>query len=354
MLAAPLAAEERDFESFAEFLEQFRKDSGTPALSAVIVKDGDILWEGYFGTYDDEGDLPTQAETTYKIASVTKPIASTAILAEMAAEDLPLDTPMSADGGWKELCEYFITTPIPFMSGGEDKHGNSIAPMDCERPTTVIDMLRMRANGADFVYNPIAFARIDRAITGAGGRDLRTIVRERVATPSGMQDTALGWRDPDGGAALRYLAEPFHVIDGRAVKQPLPDDDFRAAAGIIASPRSIAAFDIAFDTGGLLFGPDEPEVGPGGILDKFIADPIGPLGDYRFGWFLEDWEGQRLMWHSGWNEKQYSALYLKVPAKRLTLIVMANTEAVWWGNSVVKAEVVESPIARRFLESFAQ
>ncbi|WP_249171939.1 serine hydrolase [Erythrobacter sp. JK5] len=157
-----------------------------------------------------------------------------------------------------------------------------------------------------------------------------------------MKDTALGWRDPDGGAALRYLAEPFDVVDGRAVKQPLPDDDFRAAAGIIASPRAIAQFDIAFDSG--MFA---------GTAD-LIATPVGPLGDYRDGWFLEDWNDQRLMWHSGWNEKQYSALYLKVPQKRLTLIVLANTEAVWWSNSLVKAEIVESPIALRFLEQFAQ
>lgn len=352
--AAPLAADEPEYNEFGEFLEEFRENTGTPSLSAVIVRDGSIVWESYLGTYDDEGELPTRPETTYKIASVTKPIAATAILAEAAAEELSLSTPMTEDDGWTELCEFFVTTSIPFMSGGEDRHGNTIAPMDCERPTELIDMLRMRANGKAFVYNPIAFARIDRVISGAGGRDLRTIVRERVADPSGMKDTALGWRDPQGGAALRFLAEPFHVIDGRAVKQPLPDDDFRAAAGIITNPRAVAAFDIAFDTGRLLFGPDEPQLQAGSFLEKFVTDPIPPLGDYRQGWFLEDWEGHRLMWHSGWNEKQYSALYLKVPAKRLTLIVMANTEAVWWGNSVVKAEVIESQIARKFLESFAR
>ncbi len=343
MLALPAVAEEPGYDDFGKFLEEFRAESGTPSLSAVIVKDGAIAWEGYFGTYDDEGDLPTRPETTYKIASVTKPIAATAILAEHLAERLALSLPMAEDEGWTDLCEFFVgKTPIPFMAGGEDRHGNPIAPMACGKPTTLGQMLDMRANGEAFVYNPIAFARIDRAISGAGGRDLRTIVRERVADPAGMQDTALGWRDPEGGAALRFLAEPFHVIDGRAVKQALPDDDFRAAAGIIASPRSVAAFDIAYDAGRF------------SGTDDFTGTPIGPLGDYRQGWFLEDWNGQRLMWHSGWNEKQYSALYLKVPAKRLTLIVMANTEAVWWGNSVVKAEIVESPIAIRFLETFAK
>ncbi len=344
-MASPTSANDADYQAFEEFLEQFRKDNSTPALSALIVRDGEIAWEGYFGTYDDEGDLPTTSDTTYKIASVTKPIAATAVLAEGLAGDLELGTPMTADADWAEFCDYFSGTPIPFMGGGADRLGNSIAPVDCAKPTTLAEMLDMRANAETFVYNPIAFARIDRVIRGAGGRALRAIVRDRVAEPSGMRDAALGWRDPEGGAALRFLAEPFHVVDGRLTKQPLPDDDFRAAAGIIASPRSIAAFDIAYDAGLLI---------PPGLRKRLIDDvEIGPLGDYRQGWFLEEWRGQRLMWHSGWNEKQYSAMYLKVPKRRLTLIVLANTESVWWGNSVVKAEIAESPIAKAFLTQFA-
>jgi hypothetical protein len=93
---------------------------------------------------------------------------------------------------------------------------------------------------------------------------------------------------------------------------------------------------------------------PPGRRETLINRPVGALGDYRDGWFLEDWNGTRLMWHSGWNEKKYSALYLKIPAEGLTLIIMANTEAVWWGNSLVKAEVIQSPIAAKFLELFAQ
>jgi hypothetical protein len=129
------------------------------------------------------------------------------------------------------------------------------------------------------------------------------------------------------------------------VKQAASDDDFRAAAGIKASPRAIAAFDIAFDSGVLV---------PRAVIKRIERTKIGRLGDYRQGWWLEDWNGQRLMWHSGWDEARYSALYLKIPERRLTLIVFANTEAIWWGNSLVKAEVTESPIARRFLEIFAR
>lgn len=334
-----------EFADFDSFLAEFRKESGTPALSAVIVRDGAIVWEGYYGWADDEGEVPTSADTTYKIASTTKPIAATAIIAEALAGGLSLDLPMAADEGFAGTCEWLTGSAIPFGSGGEDKHGNAIAPMDCGKPLTLAQMLDMRANDDAFVYNPIAYARIDRAISGAGGRTLRAIVRDRVAEPAGMRNTALGWRDPEGGDALRFMAPPFHVIDGRPVKQVLPDDDFRAAAGIITSPRQMAAFDIAFDAGALI---------PPTIIRELVEAGIGPLGDYRRGWWLEDWEGQRLMWHSGWNEQKGSALYLKVPGKHLTLIVLANTEAIWWDNSLVKAEVVTSPIARRFLEDFAR
>lgn len=345
LLLAPagVSAQEPE-EQFDAFLEEFRSEHKIPSLSAVIVREGEVAWEGYYGYYDDEGDRPTNADTTYKIASVTKPIAATAILAEHLAGGLDLDLPMRSDEGWPELCEYFAATPIPFMKGGVDRLGNAVAPVDCAKATTLADMLDMRANGETFVYNPILFARIDRAIEGAGGRPLRDIVRQRVAEPAGMRDTALGWHDPEGGAALRNLAFPYHVVDGRPQKQPMPDDDFRAAAGIIASPRAIAAFDIAFDAG-LLVPPD--------YRADLIRREIGSLGDYRLGWFLEDWQGKRLLWHSGWNEQKGSALYLKVPEENLTLIVLANTEAIWWHNSLVKAEVVESPIALAFLKTFA-
>lgn len=339
------AAQAQEYEAFGNFLEDFRQETGTPSLSAVIVRDGRVVWEGYYGWADDEGEVSTGPETTYKIASTTKPMAATAIIAEALAGGLSLDLPMTSDDGFAETCEWLSESPIPFGSGGQDKHGNIVAPMDCAKPVNLRQMLDMRANGDAFVYNPIAYARIDRAILGAGGRDLRAILRDRVAEPAGMRDVALGWRDPEGGDALRFLAPPFAVIDGQRVIQTLPDDDLRAAAGIITSPRQMARFDIAFDDGVLL---------PPAMIRELVSAEIGPLGDYRQGWWLEDWGSQRLMWHSGWNEKKGSALYLKVPEKRLTLIVLANTEALWWNNSLVRAEVVTSPIAARFLEQFAQ
>ncbi len=332
---------------FDAFLQAFRKKHTIPALTAVIVSNGAIVWEKAYGFADDEGEIPATIDTTFSIASVTKPIAATAILREVDAGRTNLDVPMTADREWLETCRWLASTSIPFGGGGKDAHGADIAKVNCDRKLTLADILNMRVNGpagSGFVYNPISFARIDRIIEGAGGRPLRQIVRENVVAPSGMRDVALGWRDPDGGAALRLLAFPFVIKDGKPTVNAFGDDDFRAAGGIKASARQIAQFDIALDSGKLL--------SPAWQKRLLAGQAPGPRGDYRWGWFVQDWKGHRLMWHSGWDEGRYSALYLKAPAERMTLIVLANTEGLWWGNSLVRAEVEQSPVAAKFLDLF--
>jgi CubicO group peptidase (beta-lactamase class C family) len=332
---------------FDDFLQGFRKKNSIPALTAVIVAGGAVLWQKAYGFSDDEGEIPATMDTTFSIASVTKPIAAIAILAEVEAGRTSLDVAMTADPDWTETCQWLASSSISFGGGGKDEHGVAIPKVDCGRELTLRDILNMRVNGprgSGFVYNPISFARIDRMIEGAGGRPLRRIVRENVIAPAEMQDVALGWRDPDGGAALRLLAFPFIVKDGKPAVNAFGDDDFRAAGGIKASARQLATFDIAFDLGRLLSPAWQKRV--------WAGDLPGELGDYRWGWFVQNWKGRRLMWHSGWDEGRYSAIYLKVPDQRLTLIVLANTEALWWGNSLVRAEIDRSPIAARFLDLF--
>jgi len=172
---------------------------------------------------------------------------------------------------------------------------------------------------------------------------LRTIVRERVMDRADIHDIALGWRDPQGGSALRLLALPMKYADGRFIRTPVSDDDFRAASGIKASVRHLARLDMALDAGKLL---------PAEWRARIFAGPVPEAGDYRWGWWVQDWTGHRIAWHSGWDPERYSAMYLKLPGERLTLIVLANSESVWWDNSLARAEIETSPLAAKFLAEF--
>jgi CubicO group peptidase (beta-lactamase class C family) len=334
------------FDTFDAFLSQYRKQHRIPAMTAVIVQDGRIAWQNAYGTSDDEGEIATTNDTVFWIASVSKPIAAAAVLAEVDAGRLSLDTPMTADPRWGRQCEWLRDSGIPFGSGGRDADGTDIPPVNCDRKATLRDLLSMRVNGdgSRFVYNPIAYARLSRIVSGAGGRELRDIVRDNILDPAGIDHTALGWQDEKGGLALTRMAPPFKITPDGPQKTVFPDDDFRGAAGVYTSATNLAKFDIALDAGRLLSRERTAQ----------LRGETATRDGYDWGWFRQTWHGHRLVWHSGWEPDAYSALYLKLPEKRITLIVLANTEGLWWGNSLVRAEVENSPIAARFLADFVR
>jgi CubicO group peptidase (beta-lactamase class C family) len=80
--------------------------------------------------------------------------------------------------------------------------------------------------------------------------------------------------------------------------------------------------------------------------------PDGEPLPYGLGWFVAAPYGEQLVWHTGLWEGAYSALYLKVPARRLTLILLANSDGLQWETRLDEAAVERSPFARAFLEAF--
>jgi CubicO group peptidase (beta-lactamase class C family) len=69
---------------------------------------------------------------------------------------------------------------------------------------------------------------------------------------------------------------------------------------------------------------------------------------YGLGWYVQDVDGRRVVWHTGLWEGRYSALYLKVPAERLTLILLANSEGLRWPTPLDSADIQGSAFARAF------
>ena len=78
--------------------------------------------------------------------------------------------------------------------------------------------------------------------------------------------------------------------------------------------------------------------------------PAGAAIPYGLGWFVTEVTGERVVWHTGLWEGAYSALYLKVPARRYTLILLANSDGLRWESRLNEAVLERSPFARAFLD----
>jgi CubicO group peptidase (beta-lactamase class C family) len=318
------------FTLFEQYVEPLRQQAGIPGISAAILQDGQVVWERGFGYRDVEAALPATADTPYLIADLTQTF--TAVMTLMCIESglLDLDEPI---GKW--------------------------APQTQEAGATLRQLLAHATPGANpaFRYDPSRFAALAIPLEACGDGPYRKLIVDHVLDRLAMFDAVPG-RDittapaevrtlfPETtleryASALRRLATPYRVDRrGRASRNELPPGGLDAAHGLVASVRDLARYD-----GGL-----EVLVSPSTLSASWTNGAASlPTG---LGWFVQSYEGQRIVWHFGLATDAYSSLILKVPARRLTLILLANSDGLSSPFSLEKGDVTSSVFAKTFLRLF--
>lgn len=327
-------------------MKEFRVRTHTPNLSYAVIINNKIVLSEALGWSDDEGEVTSTLDTTYFIASVTKPLAGVTFLPAADAGLIDLNESMEKTTDWADFCEWYASSGIVFAGNKE----LGIAQIDCAANQTLQNSLNMQVNGVpgtNFVYNPVVYARLGRALADSGDGSFKSLLRQFVIDTAEMKTAAAGWHDADASIALTNLAPPFAVSDdGLPVKQAFPDDDIRAAAGVYASINDMIAFDQALSSDLLLTETQKKR------LWTPPLDGDGIPSVYSNGWFIQEYRDSTLRWHSGWEPDKYSAIYLRLPEQKLSLIALANTEALWWDNSITAAEIEKSEVVQAFFRAY--
>ena len=68
------------------------------------------------------------------------------------------------------------------------------------------------------------------------------------------------------------------------------------------------------------------------------------------GWFVQSYKGERVVWHFGNVPNAYSSLILKLPARGLTFIVLANSDGLSASFDLPQGDVTKSLFASLFLK----
>ncbi|HEX8393949.1 MAG TPA: serine hydrolase domain-containing protein [Longimicrobium sp.] len=341
--AGPAAAQgENDVNAFAVEVDSLRQAARIPGLSLAVVRDGQVVLARGFGYADVEARVPATEHTPYNIASVTKTISGVLAMRLVEQGRLNLDRPMSGYTGWDEFCADAVAEgPAIFFRD-----------LKCDQPITLRQVLGMRINGTPgerFYYNPIAFSWASRPMMQATGRPFSDLVADEIFRTAGMTESARQHRAlplrPDLAARL---AQPYHVDSAGALvrsEQPGPQGD-GAAGGVISTVADMARFDAALDGGWLISDASRAAMWRAG------RNAAGQALPYGVGWFVQEVGGRRTVWHTGLWDGAYSALYLKLPDERLTLILLANSEGLRWDKALDEAALERSPFAAAFLRRF--
>ena len=174
---------------------------GATAMSLAIVEGGEVVWSEGFGTTRRDGGDPVTADTRFRVASITKPMTSVALL--QAAEDgcLDLDDPVGAH--------------LRFSIGVQPEHSadlavrhtldNSGGLLDYELQTGqegdghIEDFLREFQQAGGFLappgrmynYSNTNFVVAGRLVEVCADAPYRVVLEDDVWGPLGMGRTAL-------------------------------------------------------------------------------------------------------------------------------------------------------------------
>jgi CubicO group peptidase (beta-lactamase class C family) len=150
-------------------------------------------------------------------------------------------------------------------------------------------------------------------------------------------------------ALLKRLAVPY-VVDTqrRATPGQYSSTTLTPSGGLIASVRDFAQFDLALRSGLL--------VTPGTLAEAWRAplDGSGKLLPHGLGWFVQTYNGDPVVWQFGSSEAGASSLVVTLPARGVTLVLMANSNGLVKSLPLTKGDVSVSPFARIFLSLFTR
>ncbi|HKR64578.1 MAG TPA: serine hydrolase, partial [Thermoanaerobaculia bacterium] len=207
--------------------------------------------------------------------------------------------------------------------------------------------------GDAFAYNGNLYDAITPVLEKKFGASFRDVLTQRILDPLGMTESVPGHDVIDNpqltrryAPSLARLAKPYaYYGKGETVYSAYPGKDLGASAGLLSTVRDLAKYDIAIDRH-VLLQPKTQEI----AWAPFVSNK-GERLPYGLGWFTDVYRGERLIWHTGNWGSGFSALYFKVPSKNVSLILLANSEALADGFHVPGAGQT-NPFACAFLRHF--
>ncbi|HEY7169439.1 MAG TPA: serine hydrolase domain-containing protein [Vicinamibacterales bacterium] len=339
LVVAPVqAADDLLLDRFRDYVDALRGQAGIPGLAATLVGRSDVLWEHASGLQDVERSIAARPDTPFNIDGLTQ-LFTTAVVLRCAEEGrLSLDDQVDIYKSGTAEPSATLRQLLTNTSGPPDALSFTYQPSRLEPMGTVIRKCTDDSYRETFAKLFERFAMVD----SVPGADAVTIKPPTEGIPTAEEKA----RYAD---VLARLA-PGYVVDrrGRATLSARGDSPLTAFGGIVSTVRDLARFDLALRTGVML-------------RDETLAAAWSPqLGrdrsplPYGMGWFVQSYNGERVVWQFGQTENASSSLMITLPGRGLTLILLANSDGLTKALPLSAGDVSVSPFARVFLGLFAR
>jgi CubicO group peptidase (beta-lactamase class C family) len=315
------------FDRVRELIRSQLIERALPSLAVAVAREGAIVWEEGFGWADRENRVPVTPHTLYSLASISKPITTTALMVLKQRGLIDLDRPIdeylgdakltarvgsAADATVRRVANHTAGLPLHYQFFYADQP---------DRPPPFDETIRRYGNlitmpGERSQYSNLGYGLLDYTIARLSGLSYADFMRREVFQPLGMTHASV-----DIGPGL----EPFEAVrygaDG--IRYPFYDFDHRGGSAVYCSAHDLVRFGMFHLKAHL---DDQKAILSDETIDDMqvnTAAPGEPKG-YGIGWSINaDERGYRSVAHSGGMGGVNTHLLL-VPSEQLAIAVLAN------------------------------
>lgn len=331
------AADDLVLSRFSDYLDSLRLQVGIPGMAVTLIRLTDATWERAYGLADQEQAFAAQPNTPFELDGTTQLLTAALVLRCVEEGRVSLDD---------RIQQYVPANP------------DAVATV-----RQLLSHTSLVSGALTFSYNPgrlDALAAVVASCRETSFRQALSALLERFAMvdsiPGADTLSLVPPTDEMSAATLtRFkavfdrLAKPYAVDSrGRSTPSQYTALSLTPASGLISTVRDMARFDAALRHGAVLL-PETLAVAWTPPLDR-----NGQRLPHGLGWFVQNYNGERVVWQFGVSDNASSSMVLMVPGRGLTFLLAANSSGLAKSFSLGSGDVMVSPFARLFLSIFVR
>lgn len=318
---------------FAAGLDSIRVQLKIPGMAAAVQKGDAILLEGGFGYADVERGIKCTANTSFRVASVTKTFTSTLVGELFEQGKIRLNDP---------VIRYGVDLGNPQI---EVRH--------------LLTHTSEGVPGTAFQYNGYRYGRLGPVMEKAAGIPFYQLLMENLILPLKLNHTApavsldqyYGYIGRNKSvqryfdSAFKHLARPYELNGQGKVAVIDYLNEFGAFGGLATTVGDLLKYSTAIDRNRLVTRATQEKI--------FTANTTndGRTTPYGLGWFVQHYEGRDYYWHYGQTQGE-SALFVKIPSLQLTVAVLCNTDKLSQPFPLGDGDLFMSPVGQLVYRCF--
>jgi len=302
---------------------------GQPGAAVLVAKDGKILFEKGYGLADVERGTPVTLETTFNIASITKPFTAAAILKLREEGRLGLDDRLSKYiPDYPRGSEITIRHLLTHTSGIPDKLGGPAALATAAYPASrdyLIALFKYQPldfdPGAQYAYSNPGYYLLGYIIEKASGQPYIEYLRNAFFKPLRMGHTGI-YQPGESGKAM-----PYRYADNRieGLQKAMVSHPTRVGGnGVLDSTvDDLYRFTEAYFNARILSEASIQAALTPSVHGRTATSRIR-TGGYGYGWGIGRLRGLREIFHTG-GTLGYSGALFCYPDEHFTVAILTNS-----------------------------